>query len=273
MQWVLPYGAPSAAPWIAMFAQAHFDRYGTTREQLAQIALNARKNAALNPKAIYTDPMSMDDYLAARMISTPLCLFDCDVPCDGGTAVIVSRADTAPDLRKPPIQVEAVGTAIHGRPSWDQWDDLATMACRDAGEMLWKRTDLKPSDVQLAEMYDGFSFITLAWLEAMGFCGKGESGAFIEGGANIALDGVCCRSTPTAASSRAAASTGSASSTRPACSSGARPAPARYPAPPRSASPAPAAAPSAAPSSSPTTANRAAPDTRSRSFWRHFAPL
>ncbi len=133
--------------------------------------------------------MSMDDYLAARMISTPLCLFDCDVPCDGGTAVIVSRADTAPDLRKPPIQVEAVGTAIHGRPSWDQWDDLATMACRDAGEMLWKRTDLKPSDVQLAEMYDGFSFITLAWLEAMGFCGKGESGAFIEGGANIALDG------------------------------------------------------------------------------------
>ena len=157
MEWTLPFAAPSAAMWIAMFAQRHFHEFGTTREQLAQIALNARKNAALNPKAIYRDPMTMDDYLAARMISTPLCLFDCDVPCDGGTAVIVSRADTVADLRKPPIQVEAVGTAIHGRPSWDQFDDLTTMACRDAGAQLWTRTDLKPTDVQLAEMYDGFS--------------------------------------------------------------------------------------------------------------------
>ena len=82
--------APSAAIWIAMFAQRHFHEYGTTREQLAWIALNARRNAALNPKAIYRDPMSMDDYMAARMISTPFCLYDCDVPCDGATAVIVS---------------------------------------------------------------------------------------------------------------------------------------------------------------------------------------
>src|SRR5262249_19806267 len=73
--------------------------------------------------------------------------------------------------------------------SWDQFDDLPTMACRDAGAQLWTRTDLEPSDVQLAEMYDGFSFITLAWLEAMQFCGKGEGGPFIEGGQNIALDG------------------------------------------------------------------------------------
>jgi acetyl-CoA acetyltransferase len=189
MEWTLPFGAPSAAPWIAMFAQRHFHEYGTTREQLAQIALNARKNAALNPKGIYRDPMTMDDYLSARMIATPFCLFDCDVPCDGATAVIVSRAETAPDLRRPPIQVDAVGTALHGRPSWDQFDDLTTMACRDAGAQLWTRTDIKPSDVQLAEMYDGFSFITLAWLEAMQLCGKGEGGPFIEGGHNIALDG------------------------------------------------------------------------------------
>ena len=91
MSWNLVFSAPSAATWIAMFAQRHMHLYGTTREQLAQIALNARKNAALNPKAIYTDPMSMDDYLAARMISSPFCLYDCDVPCDGGTAIIVSR--------------------------------------------------------------------------------------------------------------------------------------------------------------------------------------
>jgi acetyl-CoA acetyltransferase len=101
----------------------------------------------------------------------------------------VSRADTAPDLRKPPIQVEAVGTALHGRPSWDQWEPLTTMAVRDAGEQLWNRTDLKPSDVQLAEMYDGFSFITMTWLEGMKFCGVGESGPFVEGGQRIALDG------------------------------------------------------------------------------------
>jgi len=189
MEWTLPFSAPSAAIWIAMFAQRHFHEYGTTREQLAQIALNARKNAALNPNGIYRDPMTMDDYLSARMITTPFCLYDCDVPCDGGTAVVVSRIDTVADLRKPPIQVEAMGTALHGRPSWDQWDDLATMAVRDAGAQLWSRTDLKPTDVQLAEMYDGFSFITMCWLEAMQFCGKGESGPFVEGGQRIALDG------------------------------------------------------------------------------------
>jgi acetyl-CoA acetyltransferase len=189
-EWTLPYSVPSAAPWIALMAQRHFHEFGTTREQMGQIALNARKNAALNPKAIYTDPMTMDDYLNVRMISSPLCLYDCDVPCDGGTAVIVSHVDTVPDLRRPPINVEAVGTALRGRPSWDQFDDLTTMACRDAGAQLWTRTDLEPSDVQLAEMYDGFSFITMAWLEAMGFCGHGESGSFVEGGQNIARDGL-----------------------------------------------------------------------------------
>jgi acetyl-CoA acetyltransferase len=189
MQWVLPFSAPSAAQWIAMFAQRHFHEYGTTSEQLAQIAINARKNAAVNPKAIYRDPMTLDDYFASRVISSPLRLYDCDVPCDGATAMIVSHVDTAPDLRKPPVLVEAVATAIRGRPSWDQFDDLATMACRDAGEQLWTRTDLAPSEVQLAEMYDGFSFITMAWLEAMKFCGRGESGPFVEGGQRIALDG------------------------------------------------------------------------------------
>ncbi|MEJ5255819.1 MAG: thiolase family protein [Acidimicrobiales bacterium] len=189
LQWTLPFGAPSAANWIAMMAQRHFHEFGTTREQLAQIALNGRRNAALNPKAIYRDPLTLDDYLGARMISTPLCLYDCDVPADGSTAVIVSRADAAADLAHPPARIEAVGSAIHGRPSWDQWDDLTTMALRDAAAMLWSRTDLTPADVDVAELYDGFSFITLCWLEALGFCAHGEGGAFIEGGQRIALDG------------------------------------------------------------------------------------
>jgi acetyl-CoA acetyltransferase/uncharacterized OB-fold protein len=190
MQWTLPYGAPSAANWIGMMAQRHFHEFGTTREQLAQIALNGRRNAAVNPNAIYRDPMTLDDYLGVRLVSTPLGLYDCDVPADGSTAVIVSRADTAPDLRKEPVQVEAVGTALHGRPSWDQFDDLTTMAVRDAAAMMWDRTDLTPADVDVAELYDGFSFIALAWLEALGFCAHGEGGPFIEGGERIARDGL-----------------------------------------------------------------------------------
>lgn len=189
MEYTLPFGAASAAVWIAMYAMRHFHEYGTTREQLAYIALNGRANAALNPNAVYRDPMTMDDYMAARMISYPFCLFDCDAPVDGSTAIIVSRADAAADTRKTPLRVEAVGTALHGRPSWDQFDDLTTMALRDAGAMIWKRTDLKPKDVDVAELYDGFSFIALAWLEALGFCKTGEGGEFIEGGQRIALDG------------------------------------------------------------------------------------
>ena len=189
MQWTLPFGAPSAANWIGMMAQRHFHEFGTTREQLAWIALNARANAGRNPKAIYRDPMTLDDYLGIRMISSPLCLYDCDVPADGSTAVIVSRAEHAAGLDHPAARFEAVGSALRGRPSWDQFDDLTTMALRDAAAMLWERTDLTPADVDVAELYDGFSFITLCWLEALGFCGKGEGGPFIDGGAAIALDG------------------------------------------------------------------------------------
>ena len=240
MQWTLPFGAPSAANWIGMMAQRHFHEFGTTREQLAQIALNARRNAARNPNAIYRDPMTLDDYLGVRMVSTPLCLYDCDVPADGSTAVIVSRADAAPDLRRPPVRIEAMGTALRGRPSWDQFDDLTTMAVRDAAAMMWERTDLRPADVDVAELYDGFSFITLCWLEALGFCGHGEGGPFIEGG-TASRPTARSRSTRTAASCPPAASTATASSTRRASSCGERPATASSPSSPRSPSPQPAA--------------------------------
>ena len=188
MSWNLVFSAPSAAIWIAMFAQRHFHNYGTTREQMAWIALNARRNAEVNPNAIYREPMSFDDYMNARIISTPFCLYDCDVPCDGATAVIVSRRERARDLRHAPLRVEAVGARIAGRPSWDQYEDLSAMPNRDAGKQLWSRTDLKPSDVQMAQLYDGFSWLTMSWLEALGLCGLGESGPFIDGGHNIARD-------------------------------------------------------------------------------------
>jgi len=190
LQWALPFGAASAANWVALFARRHFHEYGTTREQLGQIALTARRNAARNPQAVYRDPMTLADYLGARPISTPLHLFDCDVPVDGSTAVVVSQRDLARNLRHALVVVESVGTALHGRPSWDQFDDLTTMAARDAARMLWSRTSITPRDVRVAQLYDGFSFLALAWLEALGFCAQGEGGAFVEGGTRIALDGV-----------------------------------------------------------------------------------
>jgi acetyl-CoA acetyltransferase len=189
MQWSIPFRAYSAANWLAINAHRHFHEFGTTPEQMAMIAINARRNAGLNPKAVYRDPMTLDDYFASRMITSPFRLFDCDAPVDGSTAVIVSAAEHAADVDHPGARVEAVGTALRGRPSWDQFDDMTTMAARDAGAHLWTRTDLKPADVDVAQLYDGFSFLTMTWLEALGFCGKGESGPFIEGGTRIALDG------------------------------------------------------------------------------------
>ena len=188
-QWLIPMRAYSAACWLAMCAQRHMHEFGTTQEQLAQITLNARRHAGRNPNAIFRDPLTLDDYMNSRMITTPFHLYDCDVPCDGSTAVIVSAADHARNVDHPVARVEAMGTALRGRPSWDQWDDMTTMCARDAGAQMWTRTDLKPADVDVAELYDGFSFLTMTWIEALGFCGKGESGPFIEDGTRIDLDG------------------------------------------------------------------------------------
>ena len=189
MQWSLPFGAVSAANWLAMIAQRRFHEFGLTRAQLAQIALNGRRNAAHNPNAVYREPLTLEEYLDVRMVSTPLCLYDCDAPCDGSTAVVVSHRDYAKDAPNPACHVHAVGTALRGRPSWDQFDDMTTMAARDAAASMWQRADLTPADVDVAELYDGFSILTMVWLEELGFCARGESGAFVEGGATIALQG------------------------------------------------------------------------------------
>jgi acetyl-CoA acetyltransferase len=190
LQWTLPFGAVSAVNWLAVVADRRIHEFALTREQLGQIALNGRRNAADNPKAVYRDPMDLADYLEARMISTPLCLFDCDAPSDGSTAFVVSHRDYAPDAPRPACHVNAVGTALRGRASWDQFDDPTTMAARDAAASMWERTDLRPTDVDVAQLYDGFSILAMVWLEALGFCGRGESGAFVEGGTAISRQGV-----------------------------------------------------------------------------------
>jgi acetyl-CoA acetyltransferase len=187
--WLTPFGAPSAANWLALLATHHFHEFGTTREQLAHLALTCRRHAALNPAAVYRDPLTVEDYLNARMISTPLCLYDCDVPVDGSTAFVLSHAEHAADAAAPPVYFEAVGTAMTQRFSWDQHHELSAMAATDVSAHMWSRTALRPDDVDVAQLYDGFSILALVWLEAMGFCKPGESGAFIDGGTRISLGG------------------------------------------------------------------------------------
>ncbi|GAB2831999.1 OB-fold domain-containing protein [Actinocorallia aurea] len=190
MGWSMPFGGTSAAHTLAQTAQRHFHKYGTTRETLGWIALNQRANAALEPTAVYREPMTMDDYLSARPITTPFGLYDCDVPVDASIAVVVSAAETAGDLRVRPVRVEAVGTQIVERLEWDQSTSTHEPQVLGPAAHLWTRTDLRPSDVDVAELYDGFTFNCLSWIEALGFCGIGEAKDFLDGGKNIARDGV-----------------------------------------------------------------------------------
>jgi acetyl-CoA acetyltransferase len=184
---LLAYHAYSAANWLAMHCRRHMHLYGTTREQLGALAVNSRLNAGKNPLAAYREPITMHDYLSARMISEPFGLLDCDVPIDGSIALVVSLPDHARHCDHS-VRVEAMGGAS-GAGGWYQRPDFPKMASVDAAAELWSKTDLKPSDVDFAELYDGFTFLTLAWLEALGFCGDGESGPFVEGATRIALDG------------------------------------------------------------------------------------
>jgi acetyl-CoA acetyltransferase/uncharacterized OB-fold protein len=188
-EWRAPFGAMSAANWIGMNANQYLHRYGAPREMLGWIALNGRANAARNPAAIYRDPMTMDDYLSARLITTPFGLYDCDVPCDASIAVVVSDASAAADLPRPAVRVEAVGTQITERISWDQGTITHEPQVLGQSAHLWTRTDLGPENVDVALVYDGFTFNAISWLEALGFCGIGEARDWLDGGRRIALGG------------------------------------------------------------------------------------
>ena len=187
MQWMLPFGAFSGPNWMGLYATRHMHEYGTTREQLAAIALNARRNAQRNPKAVLQGDLTMDDYLSSKMISDPLCLFDCDIAVDGVTALIVVHAPSMRRTCRPADPRRGGRQRLSGRASWDQWEDMTQTAAASAGAHMWSRTDLKPADVDVANLYDGFTVLTLFWLEGLGFCAKGEGGPFVEGGSRIAL--------------------------------------------------------------------------------------
>jgi acetyl-CoA acetyltransferase/uncharacterized OB-fold protein len=188
-EFLAPFGAMSAANWIAVQASHYFHRYGGDRTMLGWIAVNARANAARNPEAVYREPFTIDDYLAARLVTTPFGLYDCDVPVDGAVAVIVSAIETAADRPRPPVLVEAVGTQILERLSWDQDTLSHEPQTKGPSRHLWSRTSVRPDEVDLALLYDGFTFNAVSWLESLGFCEPGGARDFIDEGRGIALDG------------------------------------------------------------------------------------
>ena len=187
--WHIPFHEYSAASMVAMHFRRHMHDYGTTKEQLGAIAVTSRYHASLNEQAALREPITLDDYLSARWIVEPFGLLDCDIPIDGAVALIISAADYAHDCPNRPVRFEALACATHGRMSWDQRVDYTSMGQDDSAAQLWSRTDLKPSDVDFVQVYDGFTYLAMNWLENLGFCGRGEGGPFVEGGKRIRLGG------------------------------------------------------------------------------------
>ncbi len=181
----LPYEAPYKPRYpVSMYALAasrHMHEYGTRREQLAEVAVAARKWARLNPKAFKQDDLTIDDVLAAKMVSTPLGKLDCCLVTDGGGAVILTDANRARDLRKPPVYLLGAGEAHYHR-NISQMPDLTTSAASESGPRAYEMAGVSVTDVNVAMLYDAFTINTIMFLEDLGFCGKGEGGDFVSDG-------------------------------------------------------------------------------------------
>ncbi|MCU1360148.1 MAG: DitF protein [Ilumatobacteraceae bacterium] len=178
-----PYGIPAGTPRFALWAQRHAHEYGTTDEHRGSLVLTCREHAQLNPRAVWNGtPLTMSEYLDADLISSPLRILDCDMPVDGAVALIFTRADRAPDLRARPVYVESLGHATGPTLDFDIWPDTSFMGSRFAAEEMWAGTDLKPADVDVAQIYDGFSTLAISWLEDLGFVGPGEAGPWLAEG-------------------------------------------------------------------------------------------
>jgi acetyl-CoA acetyltransferase len=180
LQWEAPYGHTLISKY-AMAARRHMHEHGTTLEQLAEVAVSARANAADNPEADFRDPITIDDVLGGRMIADPFTKLQCCIRSDGGAAVVLVAEDRVPDLRTTPVWV--LGTAEAGsHVSISQWADFTTGPAAVAGPLAFERAGLTPDDVDVCAIYDAFTYMLLITLEDLGFCAKGEGGAFVEGG-------------------------------------------------------------------------------------------
>jgi len=180
-----PYGMTTVGSY-AMVAQRHMNTYGTTSEQLAEIAASTRRHASLNPDAKMRDLIEVEDVMASRVISSPLHLLDCCIISDGGGAVVVTSLERARDLKKPPVVVLGCGEAVcHqelGTP------DLLTIAAKQSGEKAFRMAGLTRDEVDFCTIYDSFTITVLVTLECLGFCKPGEGGGFVENG-RIGLGG------------------------------------------------------------------------------------
>lgn len=181
----LPYEAPYNARYpVSMYALAasrHMYQYGTTREQLAEVAVAAREWAKLNPKAFIREDLSIKDVLGSRMVSFPLSVLDCCLVTDGGGAVVVMSPERAETLSKPPVYLLGAGEA-HWHRNISQMPDLTVTAAAESGPRAYRMAGIGPGDLDVALLYDAFTINTVLFLEDLGFCRKGEGGAFVEGG-------------------------------------------------------------------------------------------
>ena len=166
----------------ALAASRHMHQYGTTREQLARIAVTARQWALLNPAAWEKEPLTVEQVLNARMVSHPLTVRDCCLVTDGGGALVMTSAARAKTLRKPPAYVLGVGETI-SHQSISSMPDLTVTGAAASGAQAYAMAGLKPSDIDVVEVYDAFTITTLLFLEDLGFCPKGEGGRFVSDGA------------------------------------------------------------------------------------------
>jgi acetyl-CoA acetyltransferase len=179
--WEQPFG-PSIMSNYAMMAQRHMHQYGTTIEQLAEIAVSTRMHAAYNPQALNRDPLSIEDVVSAPRLADPFGRYDCCLVTDGGGALIMTTAERAKDLKQKPIWV--LGSAVsstHWNPS--QMPDMTVTGAATCGPEAFARAGLKPSDMDFAQIYDSFTITVMLLLEGLGFCKPGEGGAFVQSGA------------------------------------------------------------------------------------------
>ena len=181
-----PYGNVLVGAY-AMAARRHMHQYGTTSEQLAEIAVVTRRHAGLNPLAMYREPITVEDVLRSRMIADPLHLLDCCVVSDGGGAVLVTTEERARDLKQPPVYVLG-SSESHTHAHISQMPDLTVTAAAMTAPRAFAEAGILPSDIDMAMIYDSFTITVLILLEDLGFCRKGEGGAFVQHG-RIALGG------------------------------------------------------------------------------------
>jgi acetyl-CoA acetyltransferase len=182
LQFEAPFGLAGPPTGYALAAARHMHEFGTTSEQLAELAVATRKWAQLNPRAAMRDPLTVADVLASRMISWPLHLLDCCLVTDAGGAVVVTSAERARDLRQKPVYVLGTGEAsthvmVSQMPDFARWE-----AARMSAERAFAMAGVTHADVDVAEFYDAFTIVPIMGLEATGFCKEGEGGAFVSGG-------------------------------------------------------------------------------------------